>query len=69
MSGGKLSFGSSSSSFRGKTNQKSFQFGVGKNNQTGKTGIVGFKFNTNDVKQSVRDYLTSCGWKSAGLFG
>ena len=69
MSGGKLSFGSSSNSFMGKTNQKSSQFGIGKNNQTGEAGIVGFKFNTTDVKQPVRDYLTNCGWKPAGLLG
>ena len=68
-SGGKLSFGSSSNTFMGKTNQKSFQFGVGKDNQTGETGLVGFKFNTTDVKQPVREYLMSCGWKQAGLFG
>jgi len=65
MSGGKLSFGSSSSSFSGKSNQKSFSFGAGKNNQTGEAGIIGFKFNTTDVKQPVRDYLTACGWKKA----
>jgi len=69
MSGGKLSFGGSSNTFTGKTNQKSIQFGVGKNNQTGETGIVGFKFDTTPVKQSIRDYLKFCGWKKAGLFG
>ena len=68
MSGGKLSFGSSSNSFKGKTNQKSFQFGVGQNNQTGETGIIGFKFDTTAVKQPIRDYLTACGWKKAGMF-
>jgi len=65
MSGGKLSFGSSSSSFKGKTNQKSFSFGMGKNNQTGEVGLVGFKFDTTAVKQPIRDYLTSLGWKKA----
>ena len=69
MSGGKLSFGSSSSSFVGKTNQKSISFGAGKNNQTGEVGIIGFKFDTTKVKQPIRDYLTKCGWKKAGLFG
>ena len=69
MSGGKLSFGSSSNTFVGKTNQKSFSFGTGKDNQTGEVGLIGFKFNTTDVKQPVRDYLVSCGWKQAGLFG
>jgi len=69
MSGGKVGFGSSSSTFSGKTNQKSIQFGVGKNNQTGQAGIVKAKFDTTSVKQPVRDYLTACGWKKAGLFG
>ena len=69
MSGGKLSFGSSSSSFSGKSNQKSFSLGLGKDNQTGEAGIIKFKFNTTDVKKPVRDYLTACGWKQAGLLG
>jgi len=69
MSGGKLSFGSSSRSFSGKSNQKSFSFGVGQNNQTGEAGLIAFKFNTTDVKKPVRDYLTACGWKQAGMFG
>jgi len=69
MGGGKVGFGSSSSSFVGKTNQKSFQFGAGKNNQTGQAGVVGFKFNTTAVKQPIRDYLTYYGWKKAGLLG
>ena len=69
MSGGKLSFGSSSSTFIGKTNQKSFQFSIGKNNQTGEAGVIGFKFDTTKVKQPIRDYLANCGWKKAGLFG
>jgi len=69
MSGGKLSIGSSSNTFIGKTNQKSIQFGAGKNNQTGETGLMGFKFDTTAVKKPIRDYLTACGWKKAGLFG
>ena len=69
MSGGKIGFGSSSSSFSGKTNQKSFTFGAGKNNQTGEAGMIGIKFDTTKVKQPIRDYLTACGWKKAGLFG
>lgn len=69
MSGGKIGFGSSSSTFLGKTNQKSIQFGLGKNNRTGEAGIVGFKFDTTAVKQPVRAYLTACGWKKAGVFG
>ena len=69
MSGGKIGFGSSSRSFTGNTNQKSFAFGAGKNNQTGEAGLIGFKFDTTAVKQPIRDYLTSCGWKKAGMLG
>ena len=69
FSGGKLSFGGSSSKFSGKTSQKSFNFGVGMNNQTGEAGFVGFKFDTEAVKQPIREFLKSCGWKKAGLFG
>jgi hypothetical protein len=28
----------------------------------------GFKFDTATVKQPIRDYMISCGWKKAGLF-
>ena len=69
MSGGKLSIGGSKQSFMGKTNQKSFSFGTGVNNQTGQAGLIGFKFDTSLVKQPIRDYLMCCGWKKGGLFG
>jgi len=69
MSGGKLSFGASSSTFIGKQTRKSFEFGLGQNNQTGQAGLIGFKFDTTAVKQPIREYLTACGWKKAGLFG
>jgi len=69
VSGGKIGFGSSSSTFSGKTSQKSFTLGAGKNNQTGEVGLISFKFDTSSVKQPLRDYLASHGWKKAGLFG
>jgi len=69
MNNGKLSFGTSQQSFSGKTNQKSFSFGVGSDNKTGETGFIGFKFDTSLVKKPIRAYLESCGWKKAGLFG
>ena len=69
LSGGKISIGGSSSTFIGKTTQKSIQFGIGKNNQTGEAGLIGFKFDTTAVKKPIRDYLAACGWKKAGLFG
>ena len=66
MSGGKLGFGGSSSTFMGKTGRKSIQFGLGKNNQTGEIGIVGFQFDTGTVKKPIRDYMAANGWESAG---
>jgi hypothetical protein len=69
MSGGKVGFGGSSQKFIGKTNAKSFSLGVGQNNQTGETGIIGFKFDTSLVKQPIRAYLEYYGFKKAGLFG
>ena len=68
MRSGRTGFGSTST-FIGKTSQKSISFGIGKNNQTGETGVIGFKFDTTKVKQPIREYLTKYGWKKAGLFG
>jgi len=64
---GKLEFGKSS--FGGAMTEKSFTFGLGQDKQTGQSGLIGFKFDTSAVKKPIRDYLTSCGWKKAGLFG
>ena len=69
MGGGSIGFGSSSNSFKGKTSQKSFSLGMGQNNRTGQAGLIGFKFDTASVKQPIRDYLTSQGWKKSGMFG
>ncbi len=69
MKDGKLSFGTSSSSFSGKTSQKSISFGIGKDNTTGEVGLIKNKFDTSLVKKPIRAYLESCGWKKAGLFG
>ena len=69
MKDGKLSFGTSSSSFSGKTTQKSISFGLGKDNQSGEAGILKHKFDTDLVKKPIRAYLEQCGWKKAGLFG
>lgn len=68
LSGGTLSFGASSSSFKGKTSQKSVSFGLGQNKQDGSVGIIKSSLDTSLIKNAVRDYLTQCGWKKAGLF-
>ena len=67
FSGGSLSFGSSSSSFKGKMSQKSVSFGLGQNKQDGSIGIIKSSLDTSLIKDSVRRYLTQCGWKKAGL--
>ncbi len=63
---GKISVGTSS--FSGHQVGKSMTIGLGKNNQTGETGIVKFKFETKIVKEPIRQYLTNCGLKKKGLF-
>ena len=65
ISGGTLSFGSSSSNFRGKTSQKSFQMGLGRK-EDGSLGLVSAKHDTTPAKEYVRGWLTSCGWTKAG---
>ena len=66
---GTVGVGMSKDMFAGKKTQKSIQFGIGKDKQTGQIGIIGFKFDTNAVKQPIRDFLANYGWKKAGLFG
>ena len=67
MSGGSLRFGASSQKFIGKTTKKSFEIGMGKNKQTGETGIVKCKFDTEMVKKPIRAYLSCNGWRKTGL--
>ena len=66
---GNLSFGTSKEKFAGKTTQKSFSIGIGRDHQSKEVGLIGFKFDTVPLKQSVRNYLASYGWKKAGFFG
>ena len=63
---GKLSFGSSS--FSGTSTRKSITIGLGKNNQTGQTGVIAFRFDTNIIKEPIRAYLKANGYKKKGLF-
>lgn len=65
---GGIGYSSSYSSFKGTVVQKSFSFGVGKNNNTGETGLVESQLDTTRLKEWVRGYLTQCGWKKAGFF-
>jgi len=69
VGGGKVGFGTSKDMFKGKKSQKSFQFGIGKDNQTDEIGFISFKFDTTQVKQHLRGFMEANGWKKAGLFG
>lgn len=69
LNGGTLSFGSSSSSFKGKSSEISVSFGFGQNKDEGNVGMVKSTLDTELIKNAVRGYLEYCGWKKAGLFG
>ncbi|WIY83396.1 hypothetical protein [Propionimicrobium sp. PCR01-08-3] len=69
MNGGKIGFGTSASSFKGHSTQKSVSFGIGQDKRDGSMGVVRSSLDTGLVKDAVRSYLSQCGWKKAGLFG
>jgi hypothetical protein len=70
LEGGKLNFGTSTDMFKGTKNQKSFEFGIGMNKKTDEVGLVGFKYDTSQVKQHICSWLEANGWeKKSGLFG
>ena len=49
--------------------EKTYTIGFGKDKNTDKFGIISSKFDTNDIKKSIREYLQKCGWKKKGFFG
>lgn len=53
------------SSFSGKQISFNKTIAIGKDRNTGETGVVSITFNSEEFKQPVRDYLTACGWKRA----
>jgi hypothetical protein len=69
FSGGGLSFGASTSAFKGKVNQKAVSFRFGQDRQTGEVGLIKSSLDTSLVKEAIRGYLTQRGWKKAGIFG
>lgn len=62
-----LSFGKSA--FVGHQVSKSFTIGFGKDNTSNEVGVIKSRFDTSEIKKTIRDYLTKCGWKKKGLFG
>jgi len=65
-SGGGIHFGASTSKFSGNSAGKSFSISLGHDNQTGQTGVVTASFDSNLIKQPLRAFLESQGWKKAG---
>ena len=49
-------------SFNSETWNKSITIGFGKNKDTGETGMLKFDFDTERIKEPIRDYLTRCGY-------
>ena len=61
----KSGFGMSYSSFRGKEISFNKTVALGKEKETGETGIVSVTFNSEEYKKPVREYLEKCGCKKA----
>jgi hypothetical protein len=66
---GKVTFGASSSSFKGHKADKSFSFGTAVDPVTGGLTMATSRFDTNLVKNAIRGFLAQYGWEKAGLFG
>ncbi len=54
--------------FSGHAANKTITIGLGKDHNTGQTGLIKNKFDTAQIKEPVREYLKDCGWKKKGLF-
>lgn len=63
---GNISFGKSK--FQGKSIEKSFTIGIGKDKQINHTGVVKFSLDTNTIKKPIRNFLKQHGWKKQSLF-
>lgn len=63
------SFPGGKSAHLGKTSQKTIEFSLGRNKDTGKPEIGEVStMDTAIIKSAIRDYLTSHGWKKAKFF-
>ena len=60
---GKITFGSDN--FSGAAASKQFEIGFGKNKQNNQTGAIGFYLDTNMIKEPLRKFLSSYGFKKA----
>jgi len=72
VSGGGISFGTSSNTFSGKSTNKSFGFELGGINKTkdGVSPILSWSFDSAKIKGPLFDLLEANGWtKKKGLFG
>lgn len=60
---GKSGFNMSYSAFKGKEFSFDRTIGIGKNRNDNSTGIIDIKFNSEEYKKPVSEYLASCGYK------
>jgi hypothetical protein len=58
--------GLSFNGFSGQTYIKSITTGIGKNNTSGEGGIIKFDFDTNRIKNPIRNLLKENGWQKKG---
>jgi hypothetical protein len=63
LKNGKVSFGTDT--FSGNTTSKQMVIGLGKNNATKETGVIGFKLDTSLIKAPIRQLLKDMGYKKA----
>ncbi len=66
LSSGKASF--NKSFFVGNKKEKSFEISFGKKRDEDNIGIQKITFDTDLIKQPIRNYLKQCGWKKKGFF-
>jgi len=72
VSGGGISFGSSSNSFSGKSSNKGFSLTLGGAHQTkdGISPVLAYSFDSDKIKKPLFEFLEANGWKrKRGLFG
>ncbi|MDR0847663.1 MAG: hypothetical protein LBN10_01240 [Propionibacteriaceae bacterium] len=55
------------SGFKGHSSGKSFQLGIGQDQQSGQTGVLIYRFDPQPVKDVLKGYLAFHGWEPAGV--
>ena len=66
FSNGKIGFSAVGTS--GYSVGKNITIGIGRNSNSNESGIIKFDFDTNKIKNPIRNLLKESGWKKKGLF-